>query len=102
MDTERCAPSHVYPALASGNVFRPLVALRRVFANFSATHGSDRSRVHPEERRTPSLGAFMRLSKMLPAFTAATAITAGVLAAPRVLTDLHWRMHSAARADSDA
>ncbi len=44
----------------------------------------------------------MRLSKMLPAFTAATAITAGVLAAPRVLTDLHWRLHSAARADSDA
>lgn len=56
----------------------------------------------PEGATNPSLGAFMRLSKMLPAFTAATAITAGVLAAPRVLTDLHWRLHSAARADSDA
>ena len=40
------------------------------------------------------MGAFMRLPKMLPAFTAATAITAGVLAAPRVLTDLRWRLRS--------
>jgi len=53
----------------------------------------------PGERRTLSSGAFMRLQKMLPAFTAATAITASVLAAPRVLTDLRWRLRSPARVD---
>ncbi|MEO6469573.1 MAG: hypothetical protein ABIP21_10775, partial [Acidimicrobiia bacterium] len=56
----------------------------------------------PEGATNPSMGAIMRLSKMLPAFTTATAITAVVLAAPRVLTDLHWRLHSSARADFDA
>ena len=36
----------------------------------------------------------MRLSKLVPIIGAASALTAGALASPRLVTDLRWRLRS--------